>query len=315
VSGVGSGYAWVSVSSGPVRDSVRVVVYAPFTESLQPRVPVPGGAWGLARSSAGVLYVTQPTGSTVARFNLPGWTAGGPVAVAPAPLDVVFSANGQRAYTVSASDSLSVVTVGTGTATSYPVGETPWRVVLSADQSRLFVTTTTGTLRVFNAATGAPIASLTATSGAANGVALAADGSKLYVAAFLGGQIAEVTTATLAVRNATIGPSLQEIALSPDGRELYVASEAGRILVVNPATLTPTDSIPVTGAFGLLVTPDGRFLLATLARAGHILVIDRRVRRVVRDFSVSGFARRLAFDGSTGAILVTNESGYIDVIR
>jgi DNA-binding beta-propeller fold protein YncE len=315
VTGVASGFAWVRVSAGTALDSARVVVYTPFTGGLQPRVTVPGGAWSIALSSARVLYVTQPNGRSLARFDLPGWAAGSTVTVAPGPLDVVFSANGQRAYVVSNSDQLSIVTVATGAVTSVALGASPWRVVLSADQSRLFVTTTTGTLLVRDAATGAEVASLTATSGASNGAALSADGSRLYVAAYVGGQIAEVTTATLTVRTHTIGNGLQEIVPSPDGSELYVASEGGPITVVSPATLAPIDSIPVLGTFGLLATPDGKFLVATQASAGHVVVIDRRVRRVVRDFPVGGEPRRLAYDGASATILVSNAVGAVDLIR
>jgi hypothetical protein len=142
VTGKASGLGWAVAMLGASRDSVLVVVYRPFVGSLQnPIILPPGGAWGINISSAGVMYVTQQSGNTLTRFLLPSYASAGQVTVSGSPLDVVFSSSGQRAYTVSgASNSFDIVNVAAGTASAYPVGETPWRVRLSWDQATLYVT-------------------------------------------------------------------------------------------------------------------------------------------------------------------------------
>jgi hypothetical protein len=315
VSAIGSGVAWLVAQAGTLKDSARVVVYRPFAGKLQPRITVsPDGAWGIALSSANVMYVTQPLSNTVARFNLPGFVPAGTVIVRKTPVEVLFTPGGQTAF-VACTDmaELSLVNVAAGASATFAINDIPLRLLLSLDQSRLLMTTSNGLLREFDAATGAPLASHAIGAGSLNGLVMSPDGSRLYITGYNSGRVYEYTFANGQVRDNYVGPTLQDVAVAQDNSELYVATESGQIRIISTATLAPADSINVSRGFGLRVTPDGRFLVYT--QPFHILIIDRLARRVVQDFPVHPSPRRIAFDAASGSILVASDSGFVEVIH
>ncbi len=312
-----SGVALLRAVSGAARDSSPVVVYRTFPGTLQPRVPVASRPFGVAISSQNVLYVTRQDADSVARINLPALSVAGAAAVGADPGDVVFTGNGQTAYVGNVlGNSFTTVTVATGASTPHAAGESAWRLRLSKDQTRLYVSSPGGNVRLFDAAAGTPQGTIAATAGPANGLALSADGLRLYVSSVTG-TIAELATATNAVlRTFPVGGKLQDIALSPDGAELYAANEEGSLKVVRVSTGLQVDSVALAGGpFGLALSPNGATLVVSLAAGGKIVAIDRVLRRVVRQLSVGGTPRRVAFDASGATLVVANESGGVDVIR
>lgn len=318
VSAIGSGKAKLIATAGSVGDTIPVVVYRPFTRTLQPRAAVPNRPFGVAISSQNVMYVTQQDGDALTRFDLPSLTPGATVSVGNDPGEVIFTANGQTAYTtnVLATD-VSMVNVGSGTTTdTFAVGETPFRVRLSSDETRLFVSTPGGNIRILNAATGASLGGVVASAGPANGLALSTDGTRLYVSCTCG-TIAEVNTANNAVlRTFTVGGQLQDVALSPNGAELYVANELGSVKTVSVATGTVSDTVALNGGpFGLRVSPDGYYIVVSRAAGGRITVLDRALRRVMREFTVGGTPRRIAFTADGATMAVANEANGVDIIR
>jgi len=79
------------------------------------------------------------------------------------------------------------------------------------------------------------------------------------------------------------GAGSEALALTPDGRELWVAARAdGHIAVVDTATLAVKARLPLPGIpIRIGMTPDGRTALVTCAGAGEIVAFDveRRVER------------------------------------
>jgi len=282
------------------------------------RAAVPGRPFGVQVSSQGVMYVTQQDGNALTRFDLPSLTSTGTVRnVGNDPGEVIFTADGQVAYTVNVlGDDVSRVNVAAGTVTTtYPVGETVFRIRLSIDETRLYLATPAGTIRVLDAATGANIDTIAATTGPANGMALSPDGSRLFVSSTTGG-IAEINTATGAVlRTLPVAGQLQDVGLAASGTELYVADESGWMKVVSVSSGLATDSVALPGAFGLALSPDGHFIVVAQSAAGRIAVIDRVSREPVREFLVGGTPRRVAFDASGATLAVANEANAVDVIR
>jgi len=316
VTGHGSGVALLVATSGTARDSISVVVYRSFPHTPQ-RAAVPGRPFGVQVSAQGVMYVTQQDGNALTRFNLPSLVASGTVNVGSDPGEVVFTADGQIAYTCNVlGDDVSRVNVASGLVTAtYPLGQTGFRIRLSTDQTRLYVATASGAVLVLDATTGAILDTIQATSGPANGMALATDGNPLYVSS-TGGEIAEINTASNTVtRTLPVAGVLQDLALAPDGSELYVASESGWMKVVNLVSGLATDSVAAPGAFGLGLSPDAHFVVVAQSSAGRILVIDRVLRRAVREFLVTGQPRRVAFDAAGTTLAVANEADGVDVIR
>ena len=72
------------------------------------------------------------------------------------------------------------------------------------------------------------------------------------------------------------GAGSEALALTPDGRELWVAARAdGHIAVVDTATLGVKARLPLPGVpIRIAMTPDGRTALITCAGAGEIVAFD-----------------------------------------
>jgi YVTN family beta-propeller protein len=137
------------------------------------------------------------------------------------PVDVVFSANGSSAYVSSRDDSV-IVPISTST---YVLG-TPIALPSSAEGGKM----------VLNPCD-----------------------SKIYVVDWFGPALFVVDPATSTVTPKTLGVSLWDLAVSPDGKTLYVTDRGPDTLIVyDVATLTPKTSIPVCAdPWGVDITPDG----------------------------------------------------------
>ena len=317
VTGHNSGVSRLVAVSGSVRDSIPVVVYHHFNERTLELVDLPD-VWGVRVSTQGVMYVTQGLG--LLRFDLPSLTATDTIRNTASPIDLVFTEDGQVAYTCGLGGGVSRVNVATGTVdTTYLLGEELYRILLSVDETRLYVSTPSGTVRVLSAATGANLDTIAATVWPANGMALSNDGSRLFVSG-IGEEIAEINTvAGTVVRKLPIEGQLQDIALAPNGSELYVADEMGWMKVVNVSSGLVTDSVSLPGAFGLTVSPDGRYIVVTQVGPKRIVVLERASRAFIRVFDVGEFPRRAAFDatGATLAVTIRDDvgNGALAVIR
>jgi DNA-binding beta-propeller fold protein YncE len=76
------------------------------------------------------------------------------------------------------------------------------------------------------------------------------------------------------------GRGSEGIALSPDGRELWVAARADDALsILDARTFAPVARLPVAGVpIRIVFTPDGRTALVTCAGSGELAVIDTATR-------------------------------------
>lgn len=96
------------------------------------------------------------------------------------------------------------------------------------------------------------------------------------------------------------------LALSPDGKRLYVAHVMpGGVSVIDTATDTVLKHIPVPdGAEGLAVTPDNAKVWVSCNRSDKIVVIDTAKNEIERTIDCEGFPFRLriAPDGKAVAV-------------
>jgi DNA-binding beta-propeller fold protein YncE len=90
----------------------------------------------------------------------------------------------------------------------------------------------------------------------------------------------------------------------------YVSTmSSGTVIEIN------TRSYAVVG-FGLARNPaNGRLYVSTSYFGRAVHEIDPVTRTIVRTIATDGSPRRIAFDATGSLALVTNESGWIDVIR
>jgi DNA-binding beta-propeller fold protein YncE len=120
-------------------------------------------------------------------------------------------------------------------------------------------------------------------------VAVAADGQRAYVT-----NIGSGTTTALdlaegrKLTDLATGAGSEALALTPDGRELWVAARAaGELAIVNTDKLEVTARLPLPGIpIRIAITPDGRTALVTCAGTAEIVAFDvatrsERARRTV----------------------------------
>ncbi|MBH5322360.1 YncE family protein [Aurantiacibacter sediminis] len=99
----------------------------------------------------------------------------------------------------------------------------------------------------------------------------------------------DLETASEAVRS-RIGDQIEAIALSPDGEQLWVASNADSIAYrLDPMTLevqaeVPTGQVPIR----LAMHPSGEFVVSSNYGSGDLTVIDTSTDEVLRTIPVSG---------------------------
>ena len=112
--------------------------------------------------------------------------------------------------------------------------------------------------------------------GALQGIAIATDGSELYVA----------------------------------------DQSFGLLRVVSVASGTEIAQVPVSGdAFAVAVSPDNAQVYVGLPFTGVVRVIDRASRSVVSTISTGGTPRRIAFSAGGETAVIANESGWVNFVQ
>jgi DNA-binding beta-propeller fold protein YncE len=266
-------------------------------------------------------YVTQLDGRTVTTVAISDTltvvgqaSVGGiPTSVAVSPDGVLLLVANQRAGEVN------VLEARTGTpVATYHMPGSPYRALVSADGLRGYVTSDGGLLLVIDLKAHRAVATVDLALGPTNGLALADGGRTLYLTSTRGGIVAVDLRTNTVSRRLDVSGVLQDVAVSPDGRELYVADEQSGLLIV-PLDGGPRRDVPLDGAFGLALAPDGGSIWVTQPSAGRVTVIDRASREVVRTVrlragSRASRPRHVAFDGA-GSAIITDEAGYVHLIR
>jgi len=297
--------------------------------TLGPRIDLPGGPFSVAFSRKGLAMVTRHYVDLLSAIDLESNTVIGSIATGRDPVEVAFDWDGNNAFVThqfNQNVGVSVVTLGgrpdegtwaSSTATSaIAVGGDPWRIKPNPDYSRLFVTSNVGIITEIDPTKKKAVASYNY-GVPVNGVAFHPNDTLVYFTAKTAGKLFELNRWTGDSRELTIGGFPQEVVLSPDASEMYVADETGNALHVrNTATGAAIATVPVGGpAFGVAMSPDSAQLYVTLSQAGKVVVVDRAARSVVKTIETGGVPRRVAFNRFGTLAIIPNESGWIDIVR
>ena len=113
-------------------------------------------------------------------------------------------------------------------------------------------------------------------------VAVSGDGARAYVTSIGSGTSTALDlVAGRKLGDVATGGGSEALALTPDGRELWVAARAeGHLAIVDTATLEVTARLPLPGIpIRIAITPDGATALVTCAGSGQIVAFDVAGRR------------------------------------
>lgn len=262
------------------------------------RPPCPANTWALTalnldeRQASGVWE--QPdsgsqgtfTGTQIAKRGGPriaflqprGGRPGAIVTLVGSGFATVPADNDLRFDTATSASLLSVS--ATRLTTTVPVTAVPGPLQLTTPQGSAF------SAWPFNVNVSYPVATVGATFAAGTqpeGVAVSADGRKLYVANKSLGQVRMFNTANN-LHQATstfLGPA-QGIAVGPDGRRIYVAA-GDAIRILDAANLQLLDTITLERAVpgastglnpqGIALSPDARLMLVSDSQSGGLVTV------------------------------------------
>ena len=190
-----------------------------------------------------------------------------------------------------------------------------FRVIVSRNAARAYALSSVGDLLVINLATRAAVLTVATGLSATNGLVESNDGATVYVSSTVGNIAAVDTHTGSVVKTYQVAGTLQDLALSPDGLELYAADEGGSVIAMTVAGGTPR-RISAQGSFGLAVSLDGSQLWVTEPSFGKILVIDRAQFLPLRTITLAQGAvpRRIVFDVLDEAV-VSDEGGFVHLFR
>ena len=275
--------------------------------------------YGLAISRRDVVYITQLDARRLSRIDLPALGESGNVTVGSIPTDVAFNADGTRAYVANQwSKTIGVVDAATNTqGSTIPVTGDVFDVIPNGDDTRLYVVTNVDRLFEIDRASRTVLRSLSL-AGTGQSLAWHPNGQLLYVSTFTGGAALEVDTRTMTVlRTFVTGSKSQDVVVTRDGTELFVADEdLEKVDVFNLASGAKITSIPVGGhPWGMAITPDQQQLYVGLVFEGEVVVIDRASRTVVKRIVTGGAPRRIAFNREGTRAVVPNEYGFVTYIQ
>jgi DNA-binding beta-propeller fold protein YncE len=204
--------------------------------------------------------------------------------------EVVTSGDGDLVYVMTA-DSVKVVNSFHHVVASIPIGPEPKHMMMSSDGSRIYVTGYDGSLSIIDCidTTAKTVAAPQATAGVVR-----PDGECIYLAydEVVGDRsnswVRAIRADGIPFALVAVDGYTTAMALSPDGRRLYVSSAGtgsehpgGTIAVIDTTLHTTVDFIPLhEPAETLTVDPDG-LLYATHYHANCISMVEPGTRSVV----------------------------------
>lgn len=315
-----TGTAIIRATSG---STSGIAVVTALDSALVVRSFVSGNPIAAAISVANVAYVAKGTPTlepgTVVRANLPSRSFGQSLPVGNFPTEIAFNSLGTRAYVSNQyGASVSVIDVAANAQIDLiDVGFRPVAVIVAPGDSILWLGKE-NSVDAIRLATKQVVTSFPFHGAIANAAVIARD-TLLYVSMFNAGLVVEFNLRTTTMgRTFSVGGSPQRLAVSLDGRELYIANRNGWVQFWDLVTGSQVDSIlPVpTDVSGIARRPSNGLLYVTSDYSGgRLYVIDPVTHRLVYSAVIGGVARGVVFNSDGGIGIIPNERGWVDFIN
>jgi len=149
-----------------------------------------------------------------------------------------------------------------------------------------------------------------------------ADGKQVYVSMPKTAEVAVVDAEAFKVVAAIeAGPDPSRVALTPDGRYLWVGNDArttagSGVTVIDVETRKPVARLATgAGHHEIAFSPESRFAYVTNRTEGTVSVIDIRERKKVKDVKTGSLPISIAYSEKAGAVYVADgKEGTVSVI-
>jgi DNA-binding beta-propeller fold protein YncE len=104
--------------------------------------------------------------------------------------------------------------------------------------------------------------------------------------------------------------------MAPDQSELYVTNNSTAELFIIDLATGGVSSVPIpAGASTIAMSADGTRLYVGMLFAGAVEILDRATRSHIRTVMMGGVVRDMATDARRNQIIVTNQNGWVDIMR
>lgn len=227
------------------------------------------------------------------------------------PVRMAISADGKTGYVGNFSDpSISVINLETNTLTSSFDVPGVWDLAVLPN-GELYVAGSSGVTVVDPSNPTAQ--TLIALAGKKGDMALSPDGKLAYIAIFGESRVAVINTETnMVVGSIPVVGFVEDVKVNPVNGTIYVDDEDVSVI---PAASTTATRIEVPNSRGLAVSPDGKRLYVANITFGSISIVDTATNTVVGSIPADDGAWRIALapDGSR-AYVVNTADGTISVI-
>jgi len=315
VTASGEGTAIITATAQPYSGTALVTV-KPVPTGILAHLPLDGNPAFVALFGNSA-YISRPFSNQVEILDLTSDAFTGSIAVGNLPCGVVFNGSGTRAYVANQfSDNVSIINTATGTQIgTIALNGDPLPVIMPAGDSVLFVTTNANKLFKINLVNNTVVDSLplVATS---HHMFVHPNDTLLYVATRDGGTVMEINWRTMTtVRTFSIGAQTLGMEMAPDRSELYVTTTSNALYIVTLSNGAISSAPTQAGATTIALSTDGTKLYVGELFAGQVEVLDRATRAHVRTITTGGVVREMVTDPARNRVVVTNESGWVDIVR
>lgn len=237
------GVVYVTPILGPAVRRINMSTFA-FSDSIQ----VGGNPAQVAFATTATALVTKRASGSVGIIDVATHTQTDTIAIPGAPYPIRISSDGSTAYVSSNAGWLYKINIASKSLIdSVSAPDPSLQLALGPGDSLIYVSgESAGTVTEIRTSTMSIVRTFT-TGGTPQGLAVAQDGSELYIADEAGPlRIWSLSTGTQVDTVAT-GGSTFGVALSSDGTRLFVGTTAGSIFLVNRLTRAIIHHISVGG--------------------------------------------------------------------
>lgn len=209
---------------------------------------------------------------------------GSEVPVGELPLAIAITPDGRQALIAThGGEQVTVINTANRKPTAIPVGKFVERIAIAPDgKTAYFTTESSEKVFVIDTRSDEVVGSFPVGPEADN-LAFSPDGTRAYVGVKEGVDVVDTATQKVVAGPIDVGGFPEEIAVSPNGKSVYVVADTVKsVVVINPSINQVVGNVPLPSEpTSIAVSPDGKRLYATSESEGKVFVAETATNKVV----------------------------------